>query len=446
LCEIKTPKFVGTGNGTFAPNGMGPDVSDGTLMITASSATEFAVQFHSNGHTIILPNGRFGTQYLSTIINFTINVGQIPFIYGDTFFVPVSYVWKRVGLFNLTQSPLPQTLNLNTVLNVRAVRVIPTLFSGTSNWSVYGFDVSDSPATDINNIQDLFFNENRDRDYALEPVVLKVQYAPADSMSDLSRFGLSILDQYSFNVSFATMINVLGRPIVTGDIIEVIPEMQYDHNLKPVRKFMEVTDTGWASDGFSTMWKPTIYRFSASQATPSQETRDIFGTLDTQKYLVADSVLMGGVAPQLDVTPLTQMEEITKEALNAVPERGSDDGVTIAGTHLPPALPPLNAKGTPSPTYGKGKPNIYIEDGLPKGGEPYTEGYALPDTSTATNGEYFRLYYQDDLKIAPRLYRFSTLKNKWIYQETDRRSDYSSHKPSIRNILQSSSKQALNKK
>jgi hypothetical protein len=243
------------------------------------------------------------------------------------------------------------------------------------------------------------------------------------------------------------MIQALGRPVVVGDIIEVIPELQYDQNLKPIRKFLEVTDTGWAAEGFSTSWRPTVYRFSASQAMPSQETRDIFGTIDTQKYLLADSILNGGVGEQIDVTPLTTMEEIAKEAADAVPETGSGDQRETRGTKAPVVTAPRNPKGQPkaSPVL-KGKQNNYIEDGLPPDDQPYGEGYALPDTAHSTDGQYFRLYYQESTKIAPRLYRFSSVKNRWIFLEQDKRSDYSSHKPSVRTILQSPTQQSLGKK
>jgi hypothetical protein len=243
------------------------------------------------------------------------------------------------------------------------------------------------------------------------------------------------------------MIQALGRPVVVGDIIEVIPELQYDQNLKPIRKFLEVTDTGWAAEGFSTSWRPTVYRFSASQAMPSQETRDIFGTIDTQKYLLADSILNGGVGEQIDVTPLTTMEEIIKEAADAVPETGSGDQRETRGTKAPIVTAPRNPKGQPaaSPVL-KGKQNNYIEDGLPPDDQPYGEGYALPDAAHSTDGQYFRLYYQESTNIAPRLYRFSSVKNRWIFLEQDKRADYSSHKPSVRTILQSSTQQSLGKK
>lgn len=396
-----------------------------------------------NGAVIVLGNAFVGQTFTSLLISATIIADSSKLQVGDMFSVPVDYVWSRVGNFNLVQSPLPQAINFKTALLARAVRIMPTLFSAAGNWGVSELDVLDSPKTDINNIQDLFFGENRDRDYAKEPVLIKAQYSPTDAGLDLSKFGISILDQYSFNASFGAVVQALGRPIVIGDIIEVIPEMQYDHNLKPVRKFLEVTDTGWAAEGFSTMWKPTVIRFQGQQALPSQETRDIFGTLDTQKYLVADSIVS---AEQLDTLPLTLAEEIEKAASIAVPQVGSDDKRSVELTPPPVTLPLNNAKTSIAPAAGKPVPGVYIEDGLPPNGQPYTEGFKLPDPATSADGDYFRLYYAEDTNIPPRLYRFSIVKNRWLYQETDKRGVYSSYKPAIRNILESKTKQGLGKK
>ena len=447
-CYASSALFAGTGNGTLTVSNLGASATQSFITVSFLAPDRFSVYATlPDGTVISLETGWINKPFFSTFVNFTINSGITPYAINDMFSFTINYEWKRLGLYNLTQSPLVQTLGFKTPLTVKAVKVTPTMFTGTGSWEVLALDFLDSAPTDINNIQDLFFNENRDRDYSLEPVLLKVQYSPTDSLTDLSRFGLSILDSYSFTVSFVAMIQSLGRPVVVGDIIEVIPELQYDQNLKPIRKFLEVTDTGWAAEGFSTSWRPTVYRFSASQAMPSQETRDIFGTIDTQKYLLADSVLNGGVGEQIDVTPLTTMEEIMKEASDAVPETGSNDQRETRGTKAPaPAVTP-NAKGQPTPSAAlKGKQNIYIEDGLPPDDQPYGEGYALPDAAHATDGQYFRLYYQESTHIAPRLYRFSAPKNRWIYLETDRRGDYSSHKPSVRNILQSSTQQSLGKK
>ena len=324
---IGTPAFSGVGTGTISGLSAGTNAALGVVMLTALTSTTFnALAMLPDNSVIGLGVATVGVPFYSTILGLTITAGATPFVAGDTFTISIDYNWRRAGLFNVTQSPSPQLLSLEAPLLVKAIRVTPTMFTGAGNWEVSALDVLDSvPADDINGVQDLFFNENRDREYATTPLVLKAQYSPADSTSDLAKFGLNILDQYVFTVSFATMVQTLGRPIVVGDILDVTPELQWDQNLLPVRKFLEVMDAGWSSAGFGPQYNPTVYRFSAQQALPSQETRDIFGTLDTQKYLIPDSILDDGLSPILNTAPLTTTEEIGKAARDAVPEVGSDD-------------------------------------------------------------------------------------------------------------------------
>ena len=78
---------------------------------------------------------------------------------------------------------------------------------------------------------------------------------------------------------------------------------------------------------------------------------------------------------------------------------------------------------------------IQTEDGLPPDGAPFTSGFALPDVAGVQDGTYFRLEYPPQQNIAARLYKFSIVKNKWIYIETDRRSQRSAHRPSQLAIL-----------
>jgi hypothetical protein len=164
--------------------------------------------------------------------------------------------------------------------------------------------------------------------------------------------------------------------------------------------------------------------------------------------MVADSFFNDlGIGPQIDTTPLSTTEEIGKTAKQKVPELGDDLGVSADGMPTRQPLPAVNAKGQPDalsavPT----KQNIYVEDAIPPNGQLYGEGYHLPELTSAADGDWFRLYYPENTKIAPRLFRYSAVKNKWIFMEQDRRGEASSLKPSIQKIMQSSGKQGLGKK
>ena len=303
---------------------------------------------------------------------------------------------------------------------------MPTSFSGVAlnePWEISKLELFDYQTTRLDDIQDPLLLENRDRDYASQSVQLKVAYQPTDTISDLSKFGFQMTDSYTFTASFAQMVKLLGRPIVVGDVLELPSEMQYDQNLKPVRKFLEVSDTSWAADGYTTAWKPIMYRFQASQLIPSQEHRDILGTVDTQKFLVDDGTFFDGIE-QIQTAPLTISEQVKTEALQEVPEKGTNVTEIASGT---------SRYSEPGTYDGR---DLYVEDGLPPDGLPYTEGFKLPDVADASDGDYFRLNYDPKLNIASRLYKFSSVKNKWIYIETDRRPINTSHKPSQLQVMQ----------
>jgi hypothetical protein len=328
-------------------------------------------------------------------------------------------------------------LDIKQSAPARYWRVVPLIFAGAltgSHWVVEKLELFDYQATRLDNIQDTLFMENRDRDYANTAIPLKAAYTPFDAASDLSKFGFQVMDLYTFTVSFSRMVQLLGRPIVVGDVLELPSELQYDHNLRPVRKFLEVTDVGWSAEGYMPgTWKPLVYKFNAQQLIPSQEHRDIIGTADTQKYTVDDGSFFEGIE-QIQTAPLTTTEANQAESLQKVPEKGENIRELASGT---------NRNQAPGTYDGVGP---YVEDGLPPDGLPYTSGFKLPDVSTATDNQYFRLEYDPKTKISARLYKFSAVKNKWIYVETDRRGERTAHKPSQREVLERTDVRPLSSK
>jgi hypothetical protein len=244
-------------------------------------------------------------------------------------------------------------------------------------------------------------------------------------MSDMSKFGFSIQEQYIFTCSFAVMVGLIGRPIIIGDILELTPELAYDHNLRPLKKYLEVTESSWAAEGYTPAWLPILYRFTATQVLPAAENIDLFTTPAAQMYTVDDGTFLANISNQQNI-PLKVTSSIAADVATAVPQTGIDTSDVAI-------------------TEAEKVGNVYIENGLPPNGLPYTEGYSLPDPTTTQDGAYFRLLYAESLNIPPRLYRFSLAKNRWIYQETDLRQTYSSMKPSLRNALVATKQQPINK-
>jgi len=419
---IANPPRTSGGVGGFH---QGINSRHGAFMLFAESATKFTVMFAGSSTSTILGEATVGVQFNSPEGSFTINPSSVPYKPGDSFMVPVDMEWKRVDVVNLPNIDAPALIRIKQSAASRYWRIVPTSFAGAAKdqpWVVDKLELFDFQATRLDDIQDPLFMENRDRDYAKASIQIRAAYTPFDAVSDLSKFGFQMADIYSFTVSFADMVRALGRPIVIGDVLEVPSEMQWDQNLRPVRKFLEVIDTGWAADGFTSGWQPVIFRFQAQQLIPGQEHRDLLGTVDTQKYITDDFRFFEGTE-QIQTAPLTVTEANEAEAVRAVPEKGTNIREQASGT---------NRFNQPGSYDGVG---LYVEDGLPPDGAPYESGFKLPDVAGRKDGEFFRLEYPPQQNIAARLYKFSIVKNAWQYVETDRRAQRSAHRPSQLAIL-----------
>lgn len=428
-------EFSGVGNGGISNFTPGVSVMPGLLMLTALSPTTFSVLFTAET-TSVLGVAIVGQRFNSNVCSFTILNGTIPFATNDFMTAPIDLQWLRVDVVNLPNTNIPALIRIAQSAPSRYWRLVPLLFAGeTTNdpWVIQKLEFMDYAATRLDDIQDQLFMENRDRDYAKTAIQVKAAYTPFDAVTDLGKFGFNMADVYTFTTSYAMMVKWLGRPIVVGDILELPSEVQYDHNLKPVRKFLEVSDVSWATDGFTTTWRPILYRFQASQLIPGQEHRDLLGTVDTQKYIIDDGSFFEGVQ-QIQTAGLTSTEATTQESLEAVPRKGTNTAEVASGT---------NRFNQPGSYDGVGP---FVEDGLPPDGMQCEVGFKLPDVGGASDGDYFRLEYDPKLKISARLYKFNGVKNKWIHIETDRRGERSSHKPSQLSILNMSTRTSLTDK
>lgn len=413
-------QFTGSGNGGLGAFVTGASPRPGTIMAIAQTSTTFAVMFTVPGETRVLGVATVGKRFNADIGSFQINAGSVPFAPNDMFSAHVDLQWLRVDVVNLPNMPTPSLIRIKQSAASRYWRLVPLSFAGTmvdDSWVVDSLELFDYQTTRLDDIQDSLFMENRDRDYAKSSLVLKAAYTTFDAMSDMSKFGFQMSDIYTFSTSFAMMIALLGRPIVVGDIIELPNEAQWDHNMHRVKKFLEVSDVGWSAEGYTAGWKPIIYRFQAQQLIPSQETRDILGTADTQKYIIDDGSFFAGIE-QIQTAPLTVSEANNSEAILAVPEKGTNVREAASGT---------NRFNQPGSYDGVG---LYVEDGFPPDGAHYDTGFKLPDRADSTDGQFFRLEYDPKTQIPAVLYKFSSMKNKWIYVETDRRTQRNAHTPS----------------
>jgi hypothetical protein len=126
------------------------------------------------------------------------------------------------------------------------------------------------------NIQDLLFLENRDRTYDTSVYRLRGHYNVQNLDFDLSQFGLFLNNDIIFiTVHYNDMIQLVGRKLMVGDVIELPHLLDYNplNETIPValKRFMQITDSNYASEGFSQTWFPHLWRIKCEPLVDSEE-------------------------------------------------------------------------------------------------------------------------------------------------------------------------------
>jgi hypothetical protein len=258
---------------------------------------------------------------------------------------------------------------------------------------------------DPSNIQDLLFLENRDRKYDKDIYRLRGHYQVQNLDFDLSQFGLFLTNDILFiTCHYNDMIDSIGRKLIVGDVIE-LPHLTDYHPLNDaiptsLRRYYQVTDGNYASEGFSPTWLPHIWRIKCEPLVNSQEFSDILsqpnnkdnylGSYDKSKtYPPGYTVSSGGknyistkevpvsIKPPNDeywkLDPNGSLNDILstynknllindaliEEAKNQVGKSGYDTQnlyVVPTDTNNEPALPVaviMESQGAPTPIYGQ---------------------------------------------------------------------------------------------
>jgi hypothetical protein len=259
--------------------------------------------------------------------------------------------------------------------------------------------------------------------------MIKCTYDLLDVQSELAKFGITLPQTYIFTCSFADMVRILGRPVVVGDIVELPGEIQYDPNLKPIRKWLEVTDTGWSTEGYTQNWRPNLYRFYAQPIMPSIEHKDVLGVPGQVNAQHDDDDTLNGIL-QNDLA-FKSTKAIKQMSQDMVPQTGEDPANIQSGAPL------IGEKG------GYDGNDLYAEDALPPNGENYTYGDQLPDMATIADGHYHRQTYTNvpaTIRPADRLLRYFADQRRWKVVEVNTRFAPESHKKTMASIMSSSTR------
>jgi hypothetical protein len=141
------------------------------------------------------------------------------------------------------------------------------------------------------NIQDLLFLENRDRTYDTNIYRLRGHYNVQNLDFDLSQFGLFLNNDIIFiTVHYNNMIDLIGRKLIVGDVLELPHLLDYNplDETIPValKRFYQITDANFASEGFSQTWYPHLWRIKCEPLVNSQEFSQILQQpTNTDNYL-----------------------------------------------------------------------------------------------------------------------------------------------------------------
>jgi len=170
------------------------------------------------------------------------------------------------------------------MLNVGATDLYVHKYLGvTDNGATDSLSTPQRTSLDPTNIQDLLFLENRDRTYDSSVYRIRGHYNVANLDFDLSQFGLFLNNDIIFIVvHYNTMIDTIGRKLMVGDVFE-LPHLTDYHPLNetiPVglRRYYQITDANFASEGFSQTWYPHLWRIKCEPLVDSQEFSNILKT------------------------------------------------------------------------------------------------------------------------------------------------------------------------
>lgn len=146
---------------------------------------------------------------------------------------------------------------------------------------------------DPTKIQDLLFLENRDRKYDSNIYRLRGHYNVQNLDFDLSQFGLFLNNDIIFiTVHYNDMIDIIGRKLMVGDVLELPHLLDYNplNETIPValKRFYQITDSNYASEGFTQTWYPHLWRIKCEPLVNSEEFADILNEPINQDNYLGD--------------------------------------------------------------------------------------------------------------------------------------------------------------
>ena len=240
-------------------------------------------------------------------------------------------------------------------------------------------------------IEDLLLLENRDRAYDADVYVIRGVYNTQDIDFDLTQFGLFLNNDTLFiTFHFNNMIDLIGRKLMSGDVIEVPILKDYyplDSSIpRAIPKYYVIQDAAYASEGFSQTWLPHLWRVKATPLVNAQEYNEILNKpfmpeqiWDNGNFYPTGSIVNSGdqyyvalkpVPPGTDITDTQYWQLTTPDSIaDKISTRNRDleinDAIIMQAEHEVPLsgydtvkfwILPTNLDGT------LGDPDTYTAD------------------------------------------------------------------------------------
>ena len=280
----------------------------------------------------------------------------------------------------------------------------------------------------VTNIQDLLFLENRDRKYEKDVTFMKGVYNVNDVDFDLSQFGLFLQNDTVFITFHMTdMVNVLGRKLLSGDVIE-LPHLKDDYALEDetvdkvyesLKRYYVIQDGSRAAEGFSQTWYPHLYRVKMKQIIDSQEFKEILdlpaeeGSANTLRDVLStyeqEMQINNAIVQQAEADAPKSGYETQHLYTLQVDDEGKPELVTTDIDTLDASQAGLLADRVNQTPERSGYDGYLLGDGIAPNGEAFGHGIGFP--TTQIKGDYF---LRTDF-LPNRLFRYDG--GRWIKME-----------------------------
>lgn len=140
-------------------------------------------------------------------------------------------------------------------------------------------------------IADLVWMENASRNYDTNPVTLPLTYDMQDPNLMLQQFGIMIMDTLTMTLHYNQMIEIVGRKLMNGDVLELPHLRDYDlldEDATGLNRFYVVHDAFRPASGYSTTWYPHLYTVKVQPLQDSPEYQDLLGGNDEEASVTGE--------------------------------------------------------------------------------------------------------------------------------------------------------------